>query len=99
LALVDEPASVPSENYKGLAMYMVVLGAILLLLKTFDVSFVEKLPWWGALLPLGLAILWWAWADASGWTKRREMDKMEQRKKERRAQNMETLGMGPKKRK
>jgi small Trp-rich protein len=80
-------------------MYLVVLGAILLLLKTFDVSFVEKLPWWGALLPLGLAILWWAWADASGWTKRREMDKMDQRKKERRAQYMESLGVGPKKRK
>jgi small Trp-rich protein len=80
-------------------MYMVVLGGILLLLKAFEVSFVEKLPWWGALLPLGLAMLWWAWADASGWTKRREMDKMDQRKKERRAQSMEALGMGPKKRK
>ncbi|MBC7717819.1 MAG: TIGR04438 family Trp-rich protein [Pseudorhodobacter sp.] len=80
-------------------MYLVVLGVILLLLKTLDVAFVAKLPWWGALLPLGLAMLWWAWADATGWTKRREMDKMEQRKKSRRAQNLESLGLGPKKRK
>ena len=80
-------------------MYLVVLGLILLLLKMFDIGFVDKLPWWAALLPLGLAVLWWAWADATGWTKRREMDKMEQRKKDRRAQNMEALGTGPKKRK
>jgi small Trp-rich protein len=80
-------------------MYLVVLGGILLLLKTLDVGFVDKLPWWGALLPLGLAIVWWAWADASGWTKRREMDKMELRKKERRLQSMEALGTAPKKRK
>lgn len=79
-------------------MYLVVLGAILLLLKALEVDLVAKLPWWGALLPLGLAMLWWAWADASGWTKRREMDKMEQRKKDRRAQNLEALGTGPKKR-
>ena len=79
-------------------MYLVVLGATLLLLKALEVDFVSKLPWWGALLPLGLAVLWWAWADATGWTKRREMDKMEQRKKDRRAQNMEALGTGPKKR-
>ena len=79
-------------------MYLVALGAVLLLLKTLEVGFVANLPWWGALLPLGLAMLWWAWADASGWTKRREMDKMELRKKQRRAQNMEALGTGPKKR-
>ena len=79
-------------------MYLVVLGAVLLLLKVFEVEFIAKLPWWGALLPLGLAMLWWAWADKSGWTKRREIDKMEQRKKDRRAQNMEALGTGPTKR-
>ena len=80
-------------------MYLVVLGLILLLLKVFDIGFGDKLPGWAALLPLGFAVLWWAWADATGWTKRREMDKMEQRKKDRRAQNMEALGTGPKKRK
>ena len=78
-------------------MYLVVVGAILLLMKTLDVGLVDQLPWWGALLPLAMAVLWWTWADASGLTKRREMDKMELRKKERRAQQMENLGTAPKK--
>jgi small Trp-rich protein len=98
-AAVDASPKSDLHLKQGIAMYLVVLGAILLLLKTFDVSFVDKLPWWGALLPLGLAMIWWAWADASGWTKRREMDKMELRKKERRLQSMEALGTAPKKRK
>jgi small Trp-rich protein len=37
--------------------------------------------------------VWWAWADATGYNKRREMEKMEQRRQARRQQNLEALGM------
>lgn len=77
-------------------MYMVVLGVLLLLMKLTDLGPVAGMPWWAVLLPFGLAVLWWAWADASGWTKRREMDKMEQKKKDRRAKNLDALGMDAK---
>ena len=77
-------------------MYMVVLGVLLLLMKVTDLGPVAGMPWWAVLLPFGLAILWWAWADSTGWTKRREMDKMEQKKKDRRAKNLEALGMDAK---
>ena len=77
-------------------MYMVVLGVLLLALKVTDLGPVAGMPWWAVLLPFGLAVLWWAWADASGWTKRREMDKMERKKKDRRAKNLDALGVDTK---
>ena len=54
--------------------------------------------WWLVLAPFGGAALWWAWADASGWSKRRAMDKMEERKDKRRLRNMEALGTEPRRR-
>jgi small Trp-rich protein len=53
-------------------------------------------PWWLIALPFGAASVWWWWADTTGWTKRREMDKMEARKADRRAKNMQALGMDAK---
>ena len=35
------------------------------------------------LSPFALAVLWWWWADASGYTKRVEIEKMEARKQAR----------------
>ena len=46
-----------------------------------------------------MAVVWWAWADSSGYTKRVEMDKMEKRKTDRIARQREAMGMQPKKRK
>ncbi len=74
-------------------MYAVVIGVLLVLLKLADVEPVAGWSWWGVVTPLGLAVLWWEYADRSGLTKRREMDKMEGKKKQRRAENMAKLGM------
>ncbi|HET7795098.1 MAG TPA: TIGR04438 family Trp-rich protein [Rhizobacter sp.] len=40
--------------------------------------------------------MWWLWADSTGYTKRREMDKMDARVAKRRAENLENLGMDAK---
>jgi small Trp-rich protein len=77
-------------------MYFVVLGVILLILKLADFGAVGLWSWWVILAPFGLAIVWWAWADASGWTKRREMDKMDERRQDRRLKNLDALGMDAK---
>jgi len=37
---------------------------------------------------------WWAWADASGYTKRRAADKIEQRRLKRIEKNKEAMGTG-----
>ena len=74
-------------------MVFVVLGCLLLGMKYFEFGPVAAWPWWLVLAPFGLAMLWWWYADASGWTKRREMDRMEERKTKRRRTAMERLGL------
>ena len=74
-------------------MWFIVLGVLLIALKLGDVGPVGAWSWWGVLAPFGGALLWWAYADSSGLTKRREMDKLEQRKVERRRKAMDALGI------
>lgn len=50
-------------------------------------------PWWGVLAPFGLAVLWWAWADSSGYTKQRAIDKENKRKAARIERQRESIGM------
>jgi small Trp-rich protein len=75
-------------------MAFVIIGVLLLALWLGDVGPFGTLDWWWVALPFGLAVLWWEYADASGWTKRKAMNKMEERKVERRQKAMEALGLG-----
>jgi small Trp-rich protein len=74
-------------------MYFIVLGLLFILMKLTEFGPVAVWSWWAILAPFGAAVLWWWWADATGYTKRREMDKMEERKEKRRKENLEALGM------
>lgn len=74
-------------------MYLVIVGVLLLLLKAAGIDPVAGWSWWLVLAPLGAAIAWWSWADSSGWTQKRQMDRMEARKAERRKNNLASLGM------
>jgi small Trp-rich protein len=80
-------------------MPFVVVGVLLMLVRWLEVGPFARMPWWVALLPFGLAVLWWEFADSSGWTKRRVMEKMEKRKQDRREQQMESLGISPRREK
>lgn len=75
---------------------MVLVGVLLLVAKMAELGPFANLSWWWVLSPFGLAVLWWHFADTSGWTQRRVMDKMERRKTERRQRQMESLGLDPK---
>jgi small Trp-rich protein len=74
-------------------MYFLIAGIGLLLLKYLEVGFVAGWSWWAVLSPFALAVAWWLWADATGYTKRRQMDKMEQKKQDRINKQRESLGM------
>lgn len=80
-------------------MYFLLAGIAALLMKYLEIGPVAAWSWWLVLSPFGLAVAWWAWADASGYTKRVEIEKMEKRKKERIEKQREAMGMLPKKRK
>ncbi|WP_027996028.1 TIGR04438 family Trp-rich protein [Simplicispira psychrophila] len=75
-------------------MYLLLLGIVLVLLKYLQMGPVATWPWWWVLSPFGLTVLWWAWADATGYTKRQVMDKMDQRKQDRIDKQKSALGLG-----
>jgi small Trp-rich protein len=74
-------------------MWFVVVGALLVLMKLTEYGFAAAWSWLYILLPFGLAVVWWAFADGTGLTQRRAMDKMDERKHERRRRHMEALGL------
>ena len=78
-------------------MYFLGLGVILLAMKYFEVGPVAGLSWWIVLAPFALAMAWWAWADASGYTKRKAMEREGQRRQDRIDRSKEAIGTLPKK--
>ena len=76
-------------------MYTLILGIALSLLKYLDIAPVAQWSWWWVLSPFAVTILWWAWADSTGYTKRKAMEKMDQRKKDRLDKQKQALGMRP----
>ena len=60
---------------------------------TVEVGPVANWSWWWVLSPFAAAVAWWAWADATGYTKRKAMEKMDQRKQDRINKHKEALGM------
>ena len=73
-------------------MYLLGLGLLVLVLRWQAVGPFADLSWWWVAAPFVAAALWWQWADASGYTKRRAMERDEQRKDERRERQREALG-------
>jgi len=74
-------------------MYFVMAGIGLLLLKYFEIGFAAEWSWWWVLTPFALAVAWWAWADSTGYTKRKAVEAMEKKKQERIDRQRESLGM------
>lgn len=79
-------------------MYLVILGLLLLTLKLTEVGPAANWPWWVILSPFAGAVVWWAWADATGYYKRREMRKLEEKQEKRRERSMEAIGTGVRRR-
>ena len=80
-------------------MLFVLVGLVLIGLNLADVGPFGRWNWeffgdlWKFCVPFVLAILWWIYSDKSGLNKRREMQRMEDKKKARRQENLEALGM------
>lgn len=74
-------------------MYFLLIGIAAIGMKYFEIGPVAAIPWWVTLVPFGLAVLWWWYADASGYTKRREVDKMDKRRDDRLDKQRAAMGM------
>lgn len=77
-------------------MYLLGLGVLLLVLKSLGVAVVANWDWWLVMSPFGLAVLWWFWADRSGYTKKQSMNRETRRRNERIERNREAMGTSTK---
>jgi len=64
-------------------MYFLGLGIALIAMKYFEIGPVAGWSWWWVLAPFALAVAWWAWADSSGYTKRKAMERENERRQDR----------------
>lgn len=78
-------------------MYFLGLGIILMAMKYLEIGPVAAWDWWVVLAPFGLAIAWWAWADSTGYTKRKAMERENARRQARIDRNKTALGTNYKK--
>lgn len=72
-------------------MYLMVLGFVLLVMKWLEFEPVALWSWWLVLLPFVLAVVWWQWADYTGYTKRKAMEHESKKCEERRARIKDNL--------
>ena len=79
-------------------MWFLMLGVLGALLKYLEIGPVAQWSWWVVLIPFALALAWWAWADTTGYTKRKAMEKMDQKKQDRINKQRENLGIKTKRR-
>lgn len=73
-------------------MYFLGLGLIFVVLKYLEVAPVAAWSWLVVLAPFGMAIAWWAWADSTGYTKRKAMQREDERKQDRIDRNRKAIG-------
>ncbi|MBT2321251.1 TIGR04438 family Trp-rich protein [Variovorax paradoxus] len=74
-------------------MWFLLLGLLGVALKYFEVGFVAQWDWWIVLIPFALAAAWWAWADWSGYTKRRVVERENVRRQDRIDRQRSNLGL------
>ena len=80
-------------------MWLVAIGVAMLIMNFAGVGPIGEWTWgWGErglliLVPFGLAMVWWAWADWSGWTRRKAMERDDAKKKARRDKSLDALGL------
>lgn len=80
-------------------MLFVGLGLVLMVLKFMEIGPVAMWDWWIVLSPWAMAVAWWAWADSTGYTKRKEMEREDARRDARIERSREAMGMLSSKRK
>jgi small Trp-rich protein len=78
-------------------MYLLLAGIVLLALKYLEIGPVAVWSWWAVLSPFALAAAWWTWADMTGYTKRKAVERDNARKEARIERSREQLGLGTKK--
>jgi len=78
-------------------MLFLLTGVVLLVLWYGEIGPVAQWAWYVVFAPFGLAVAWWAWADATGYTKKKAVEKENAKKKARIEKSREAMGIEPRK--
>jgi small Trp-rich protein len=73
-------------------MYFLGLGLLLLFMKFMELGPVANLSWLVVLAPFGFAALWWWWADSTGYTKKKAMEREDDKRQARIDRTKEAIG-------
>ena len=74
-------------------MWFLALGILAVALKYLEIGPFAQWSWFIVLIPFGLAMAWWAWADWSGYTKKKAVERDEDRRLDRIERQRSHLGM------
>ena len=81
-------------------MFFVIVGVILVVCNLMGWGPMGQWNWdlagdlWKMVSPFVLAVVWWIWSDATGWTKKKAMMRDQQRKQDRLDRNIDAMGLG-----
>lgn len=76
-------------------MYLLGIALLLTVLKLAEIGPVAGWSWWVILSVYGATAAWWAWADLSGYTKRRAVAKIDARRSKRIEKQKQAMGIRP----
>lgn len=79
-------------------MLFLGVGIVLLVLKYMEIGPVAAWPWWSVFVPFGLAVAWWSWADWSGYTKKKAVQRENDRRQARIDKSRQAMGLPTRKR-
>lgn len=78
-------------------MWFVAIGVVMALMQFFGIgplaSWTWANDWVMLLLPFALAVAWWTWSDATGYTRRKAMERDDERRDARRQKAIDALGL------
>lgn len=78
-------------------MLFLLLGIVLLVMWYAEIGPVAAWSWYVVFAPFALAVIWWWWADATGYTKKKAIDRENAKKKARIDKSREAMGITPRK--
>ena len=79
-------------------MLFLGLGIVLLALWYLEIGPVATWAWYVVFSPFGLAVLWWWWADWTGYSKKKAVQRENAKKKARIEKSRDAMGINTKKR-
>jgi small Trp-rich protein len=79
-------------------MYFLLIGIVLLILWYAEIGPVAAWAWYVVFAPFALAVVWWWWADMTGYSKRKAIESENAKKQKRIDKSREAMGIAKRKR-